>query len=174
MTSYSVYYMDSSFAHRIVLCFIWKPLLHMELNCAIKFETAILFPRTNRCWFISPRKRRFLHLNIAYPKYMYPVRPHDYPWEMERNEAAAMQSQVRPSTQLLLSILQFPLGHSVTHPGSSCPARVPAWWSHCAAVWRPSVPFTNRRNHVKLKDLLARNYFLYLSWKPLMNRTWWV
>ena len=38
---------------------------------------------------------------------IYRARAQDVAQEMERNQAAAKQSQVRPSTQLLLSYLHF-------------------------------------------------------------------
>ena len=43
---------------------------------------------------------------------MYRAGVQDAPQEMERNKAAAKQSRVRPTTQLLLTLPPFPEGHS--------------------------------------------------------------
>ena len=45
-------------------------------------------------------------------QFFVPAGVQDAPQEMERNKAAAKQSTVRPSNQLLLTFHPFPVGHS--------------------------------------------------------------
>ena len=57
------------------------------------------------------------------------------PQEMERNKAAAKQSQVKPTAQLLITFPPFPAGHPA-HEHSICCRRVRAC---CIAIaWSPS------------------------------------
>ena len=52
---------------------------------------------------------------------IYQAGAQDAPQEMERNKAAAKQSQFRPTTQLLLTFPPFPVGHPAHQPGRSVP-----------------------------------------------------
>ena len=49
--------------------------------------------------------------------YKYCAGVQDAPLEMERNKAAARQSKVKPSTQLLLIFPPFPVGHPTHEHG---------------------------------------------------------
>ena len=53
---------------------------------------------------------------------MYRAGVQDAPQEMERNKAAAKQSTVRPTTQLLLTFPPFPVGHSAHEHGTTAVA----------------------------------------------------
>ena len=48
---------------------------------------------------------------------IYRARVQDAPQEMVRNKDAAMQSEVWPSTQLLLTLPLFPVGHPAHERG---------------------------------------------------------
>ena len=55
---------------------------------------------------------------------IYRARRQDVAQEKERNQAAAKQSRVRQSNQLLLSLSPFPERHPVYGPGRSMPVKV--------------------------------------------------
>ena len=108
---------------------------------------------------------------------LYQVRPHVSPREMEKNSA---QSQVRPSTQLLLSFPPFHAGHSVTW---LCKDLISHRWNFPSVhkngiashtVWESST-ITSLQANISHHQLCKRLFYhsLSSSLSPLQTIAWY-